>query len=229
MESTSIDPLDRPRYGIASAARHVRISASTLRSWVVGRPYQTAQGKTYSYPLISKPIPGDPRLSFSNLVEAHVLRSLRTGHRIQMSAVREALDFAAERFAIERLLLSDDLLTGAGRLFIERFGQLIDLCRSGQLAMAEIFMGHLQRIDRTIEGFPIRLFPVIASLGLGGQRIVAIDPKIAFGRPFIAGKGVRTSTLVERLDAGESREVVAADYGLNEAEIGAAILYERAA
>src|ERR1700740_3027754 len=140
-EPAQTDPLERPRYGIASAARHVRISPSTLRSWVVGRPYQTAEGKSYSYPLIYRPVPEDSRLSFSNLVEAHVLRSLRTRHDVRMSAVREALDFAAEKFKIERLLLSDKLRTAVGRLFIERFGQLIDLSHSDQLAITEIFMG----------------------------------------------------------------------------------------
>jgi uncharacterized protein (DUF433 family) len=224
-----IEPLERPRYGIVSAARHVRISPSTLRSWVIGRPYQTSEGESYSYPLINRPVTEDSRLSFSNLVEAHVLRSLRTRHDIRMSAVREALAFAAERFKIKRLLLSDELRTAAGRLFIERFGQVLDLSRSDQLAITEIFMGHLQRIDRSIEGLPYRLFPVIASLGLSSQKIVAIDPSISFGRPFIAGKGVRTATIVERLDAQEPREAVAADYDLSDSEINAAILYERAA
>lgn len=228
-EPLQIDPLERPRYGIAAAARHVRISPSTLRSWVAGRPYQTVDGESYFQPLIYRPVPGDPRLSFSNLVEAHVLRSLRTGHEVPMSAVRQALDYAAADFKIERLLLSDELLTGAGKLFIERLGQLIELSRSGQLAMAEIFRGHLERIDRSLAGLPLRLFPVIASLGLGAEKIVAIDPTISFGRPFVAGKGVRTATIVERLDAKEPREAVAADYDLDDAEINAAILYERAA
>jgi uncharacterized protein (DUF433 family) len=223
------NPLERPRYGLVSAARHVRISPSTLRSWVVGRPYQTAEGASYSDPLIYRPVAGDPRLSFSNLVEAHVLRSLRTGHDVRMSAVREALDYAAEEFKVERLLLSDELRTAAGKLFIERLGKLIDLSRSGQLAMTQIFMGHLQRIDRSIAGLPFRLFPVISSLGLSSRKIVAIDPTISFGRPFIAGKGVRTATIVERLDAREPREAVAADYNLDASEIDAAILYERAA
>ncbi|HVT61801.1 MAG TPA: DUF433 domain-containing protein [Thermoanaerobaculia bacterium] len=225
----TINPLERPRYGMASAARHVGISPSTLRSWVVGRSYQTTAGESYSEPLIERPFSGDSRLSFSNLAEAHVLRSLRTRHDVRMSAVREALNYAEERFKIKRLLLSDELRTAAGKLFIERLGEIIELSPSGQLAMAEIFMGHLKRIDRGITGFPLRLFPVIASLGFQSPHIVTIDPNIAFGRPFIAGKGVRTSTIVERLDANEPRDLVATDYGLNDSEIDAAILYERAA
>jgi uncharacterized protein (DUF433 family) len=141
-----------------------------------------------------------------------------------MSAVREARDYAVKKFKIKRLFLSDDLRTAAGKLFIERFGELVDLSHSGQLALTEIFMGHLQRIDRSIAGLPLRLFPVISSLGLDSQKIVAIDPTVSFGRPFIAGKGVRTATIVERLDARETPEAVAADYNLDDSEINAAIL-----
>ena len=74
----------------------------------------------------------------------------------------------------------------------------------------------------------MRLFPVVAARGLAGPRIVSIDPQISFGRPFIVGKGVRTSTIVDRLDAGEDRATVAADYQLDNGEIDEAILYERA-
>jgi uncharacterized protein (DUF433 family) len=146
-----------------------------------------------------------------------------------MSAVREALRYAEEKSNISRLLLSYELRTAAGRLFIERLGKLIELSHSGQLAMTEVFMGYLKRMERGINGLPFRLFPVIPSLGFRSPQIVTIDPNVAFGRPFIAGKGVRTSAIVERLDADEPREAVAMDYGLDDSEIDAAILYERAA
>jgi uncharacterized protein (DUF433 family) len=146
-----------------------------------------------------------------------------------MSAVRSALDFAESELRVERLLLSDDLRTAAGAVFLERLDQLIDLGRSGQLAIKELLQAHLQRIDRDFGGSPVRLFPVVAIRGLGGPKLIVIDPSISFGRPYIVGKGVRTSTIVERLDAGESRNEVAGDYGLEDREIDEAILYERAA
>jgi uncharacterized protein (DUF433 family) len=220
---------ERPRYTLAEAARYVRLSPTTLRSWVAGRPYQTSGGDRYSPPLILRPDPEDPRLSFPNLVEAHVLRALRTRHEVPMAAVRTALDHAEKKFRIERLLLRDDLLTAAGSVFIERLGQLIDLGRSGQIVLKELLAAHLKRIERDIDGLPLRLFPVNTARGLEGPKIVSIDPNVSFGRPFIAGKGVRTATIVERLDAGEAREVVAADYQLEDREIDEAILYERAA
>lgn len=221
-------PKERPRYGLGEAARYLRISPTTLRSWIVGRPYPAGGGSRYFLPLIDRPDPRDPRLSFNNLVEAHVLRSLRTRHKVPMSAVRSALDFAEDRFHIQRLLLSDELRTAAGTVFLERLDELIDLGRSGQLVIRELLQAHLQRIDRDLEGVPIRLFPV-STRGLDGPKVVVIDPQVSFGRPYIAGKGVRTATIVERLDAGEERALVARDYQLEDFEIDEAILYERAA
>ena len=226
----TIEGLDeRPRYTIAQAARYLHISPTTLRSWVVGRPYPIAGGRRYSPPLVLRPIADDPRLSFPNLVEAHVLRALRTRYEVPMSAVRNALDYAENEFRIKRLLLRDDLRTAAGTVFIERLGQLIDIGRSGQIVLRELLDAHLRRIDRDVSGLPSRLFPVNTARGLEGPKIVAVDPRVSFGHPIISGKGVRTLTIVERLDAGESREVVAADYQLDEREIDEAILYERAA
>jgi uncharacterized protein (DUF433 family) len=220
------DAREWPRYNVAQAARYVQIAPATLRSWVVGRRYGANR---YFEPLIALPSPDDPRLSFSNLVEAHVLRSLRTKHEVPMSAVREALDYAANEFNIPRLLLSDELRTAAGTLLIEHLGKLVDLGRSGQIVLKELLQAHLQRIDRDLKGLPFRLYPVISSSGVSGPKIVGIDPAVAFGRPFIIGKGVRTSTIAERIDAGEAREDVAADYLLDDREIEEAILYERAA
>jgi uncharacterized protein (DUF433 family) len=50
------------------------------------------------------------------------------------------------------------------------------------------------------------------------------------GRPsIIATRAIRTSTVVDRIDAGESIKDIAADYDLETAEIEEAVLYERAA
>jgi uncharacterized protein (DUF433 family) len=58
---------------------------------------------------------------------------------------------------------------------------------------------------------------------------IAIDPKIAFGRPVMVRMGISTGTIAERIDAGESVSELAADYSLSPEEIEQAVLYERAA
>lgn len=82
---------DRPAYTLAEAARYVRLPVATLRSWVLGRQYPTAEGKAEFPPLIRPASRRPPWLSFSNLIEAHVLRSLRTEHGVPVKELRRAL------------------------------------------------------------------------------------------------------------------------------------------
>jgi len=123
------------------------------------------------------------------------------------------------------LLLSDDLRTTAGELFLQRYGELINLSKSGQLALRKMLEAHLQRIEWDRK-FAIRLYPFI---DFDKKKLIAIDPTMKFGRPFISRKGISTSILVDRIDAGESTDAIADDYELDVNEVEMAILYERAA
>ncbi|MGH9423744.1 MAG: DUF433 domain-containing protein, partial [Thermoanaerobaculia bacterium] len=166
---------------------------------------------------------------FWNLIEAHVLRSLRTDHGVSVKALREALRFAEHELGVEHLLLRKDLCTDAGRLFLERYGELIDLSASGQLAMRRIFDEHMKRVEWDEWQFPVRLYPFVSAALSDSPRPIAIDPKVAFGRPVLRQAGVSTATIAARIDAGESVADLATDYNLSEGDIEQAVLYERAA
>jgi uncharacterized protein (DUF433 family) len=221
-------PEEKLRYSIARAAHYLHISPSTLRSWVRGRDYPTKDGMEH-WPALIKA--GD-LLSFNNLIEAYVLRALRVDHKLKMRAVRTALDYAQREFGLSRLLLSAELQAAPGNVFLERFGQIINLNRSGQLAAKQLLDAVLQRVKRNPEGLPERMFPVasydVNALRLSPQLIV-IDPEVSFGRPIVAARGVRTAMIISRIDAGEEPLDVARDYGLEPEELEAAISYERAA
>jgi uncharacterized protein (DUF433 family) len=218
-----------PAYGLAEAARYLRLPAATLRSWVLGREYPTAEGATRFRPLIRPASQQPPLLSFRNLIEAHVLRSLRTEHGVPVKAVRAALAFAEKQLGIDRLLLREELRTHAGELFLERYGELINLSASGQLAMRRLLTEHLERVEWDPSQFPVRLYPFLPVALSSDARPIAIDPRIAFGRPVVLRRGVSTSAIAERIDVGETVEEVAADYDLIPAEIEQAVVYERAA
>jgi uncharacterized protein (DUF433 family) len=215
-------------YGLMEAARYLKLPAPTLRSWVAGRAYPKAKGVGHFRPLIHPPQSQPPGLSFWNLIEAHVLRSLRTEHGVTIRALREALDYAERRLKIDRLLLSKELRTDAGRLFLDKYGQLIDLPASGQLAMRLVFDEHLKRVEWDEWKFPVRLYPFV-SADTPAPRTIAIDPKIAFGRPVIARAGISTAAIAGRIDAREPATEIAADYDLTVEEVEQAVLYERAA
>lgn len=220
-----LDRRDRPAYPLTEAAHHVRITHTTLRSWVIGRSYTNGRG--FFQPLIR---PADREklvLSFNNLVEAHVLRSLRTEHGVSIKDVRTALSYAERELGIDRLLLREELRTTAGELFLERYGQLVNLSRSGQLAMKKLLDVYLARVDWQ-QSFPVRLHPFVSG-EITDRRTVAIDPAIAFGRPILVRASIGTEAIAERIDAGESVDDVAADYDVSREEIEEAVVYERAA
>jgi len=222
------DPRANPAYPLVEAARYARVPQATLRSWVRGRTYRKAAGVGLSRALIRPPSETPLLLSFDNLIEAHVLRSLRTDHGVPLDAVRQALDYAQAQLGIERLLLSAELRTDAGQLFLDRYGELLNLSRSGQIAMREVFEQHLRRVEWDRVKLPIRLYPFL-SAETSSDRPIAIDPRVAFGRPIVMRSGVSTRAIVDRIDAGEDVADLAGDYDMTEAEIRQAVIYERAA
>lgn len=229
LDESRLDPRHAAAYPIAEAARYVKVPAATLRSWVVGRPYPRGETVARFEPLIHPPVAHSPLLSFWNLVEAHVLRALRTEHGVSLTDLREALRYAEHNLQIERLLLDKRLRTDAGALFLDRYGQLINLSASGQLAMRKMFEAHLKRIDWGDAVLPVRLYPMLASNLDIVDRPIVIDPAVAFGRPILVRRGITTQAIADRVDAGEPVDDLAADYGLERAEIEQAVLYERAA
>jgi uncharacterized protein (DUF433 family) len=216
-------------YTLAEAARYLRLPAATLRSWVLGRQYPTAEGRGQFPPLIRPASRQPPLLSFSNLIEAHVLRSLRTEHGVPVKALRSALAYAEKALGIDRLLLRPELHADAGKVFLDRYGELIELSASGQIAMRRLFDEHLKRVEWDSSKLPARLYPFLWPAAPNEDRPIVIDPRIAFGRPVVARKGISTSAIAERVDAGESVEDIAADYDLGPSDIEQAVLYERAA
>lgn len=221
------DRRDAGAYPLAEAARYLRLAPATLRSWVVGRPYPKREGKGFFSPLIHPADPEKRILSFNNLVEAHVLHALRTEHGVPIKEVRAALDFAERELNIDRLLLRPELRANAGELFLDHYSELVSLSRSGQLAMRRLLEAYLQRVDFDAR-LPVRLYPFVTGERTP-DRVIAIDPAIAFGRPVVRRSGISTAAIVARIDAGEQIPDIATDYGLNESEIDEALLYESAA
>jgi uncharacterized protein (DUF433 family) len=176
----------------------------------LGRDYATTDGARHFPAILAPASRRPPLLSFWNLIEAHVLRALRTEHGVPVHAVRKALAVA-------------------GKLFLERYGQLVELTASGQLAMWQVLEAHLKRVEWDKWQFPVRLYPFPTVDMLQADRPIAIDPMVAFGRPIVVRRGITTAVIAERVDAGETIDVLAADYDLEPEDIKHAIVYEHAA
>lgn len=216
---------DRPSYTMAEAARYLSIPAPTIRAWFLGLDYP----RQYLKSAIRKAAPDDWRLSFSNLVEAHVLRGLRTKHGIFMADVRKAIDDVQERLSIERLLISPKLKAGAGKMFIDQYSELIELPMSGQIVIRSAFEHHLEAVVHDPEGAPVKLYPWMPD-PLGKPRTtIMIDPEVSFGTPVTAYRGIGTAVLTDMVDAGVSFDNLATEYALSSEEVADAIRFERAA
>lgn len=220
------DPRNIPTYSISDAARYLRIPAGTIRSWTVGRKYPTANGSSFFRPLIPIPVLKPRLLSFTNLVEVHVLRAIRNHHKIDLGKVRDALDFIDEQFQAPHPLARERFLTDGVGLFIERYGSLIHASKSMQTELKDALNNHLERIEPDDTGLAIKLYPFTRSREQDNPRIVVIDPRIAFGRLVIAETGIATRVLAERYQAGDSIDELAYDYDCDRLKIEEAIRCE---
>jgi uncharacterized protein (DUF433 family) len=224
------DPREMPAYGIDEAAVYLQIPRATLRSWVVGRNYPVKGGERAFRPLILPAAEeGGRLLSFFNLVEAHVLAAIRRVHRVDLRAVRNAIDFLDRRYGTSHPLADQSFVTDGKDLFVQELGRLIAASASGQLAMRQVLDAHLQRIDRDALGGAERLYLFTRAGSPAGDppRTVVVDPRVAFGRPVLAGTGIPTSVIAERFKAGESVEELAEDYGRSASEIEEALRCEQ--
>jgi uncharacterized protein (DUF433 family) len=208
------DPRLMPTYTIAEAARYLYVSVSTLRSWVVGRPYSTSSGERYFQPIIPPPDSKRPLLSFTNLVEAHVLAAIRRHHKVTLPNVRSAVDHLRTKYSVDHPLADVRFKTDGVSLFIDLLGQLINVSLRGQMAIREVMEAHLQRVEHDEQGLAARLFPYtrIGAPTAEQPRTVVIDSRIAFGRPVLVGTGIPTAVLADRYKAGESMQELADDY-----------------
>jgi uncharacterized protein (DUF433 family) len=197
-----------PAYPFGEAAHYLNLPVSTLRAWCLGRG-----GPHRFRPVIrldGKPGEG---LSFINLVEAHVLAALRRLHGVKLGKVRGALDYVARQLQIDRPLADIQFQTGGVDLFVEQLDRLVNVSRDGQLEMASLLRAHLKRIERDPSNVPIKLYPFTTSRAApDAPAPVVIDPRIAFGRPVLKGKGVPTAILADRFKAGDSLKELAGDY-----------------
>ena len=220
------DPRDIPAYTYADAASYLDLPLSTLRAWIRGFEYQTKGGRRLFKPVFHLPEAELPRLSYTNLVEAFVLGSLRRKYKIDLHKIRTAIASVEKEFGSHHPLAEHRFETDGIDIFIEKYGQLINVGRDGQLGMRDILQSYLTRVEHDPAGKATRLYPFIRLNGTAQPKNVVINPYVSFGKPVITGTGLPTRVVAERYKAGDSIPLIARDYGRKEEEIDDAIRYE---
>ncbi len=212
-----------PVYSVREAARLIGISPTTVREWSRMGPR----------PLVDKKGPGGA-LSFLNLVELHVLASIRHQHQVPLERVRQALDYVRRQWGKESPLAEQQFETDGADLFVRALndGLLINASRHGQVAIAEVMGAYLQRIERASDGFPLRLFPLYrghadtAAEVRQAPALIAVDPAVSFGRPVLVQTNIPVDVVLSRYRAGDSISELAEDFCLPIPHIEEAIRYE---
>ena len=122
------DRRELPAYSIAEAAHYLTVPEGTVRYW------STGQGRYAPLIEISS-------LQFINLVELHVLAAIRRKHTVPMPKVRSAIEYLSKNTDSVRdkrhPLLSKQLETNGLDLFIQRYGELLNISQDGQIAMRD--------------------------------------------------------------------------------------------
>ena len=216
-----------PAYPFVEAAHYLNLPVSTLRAWCVGQPY-SYRGEERQFRAIIK-LDGSrgEGLSFLNLVEAHVLAAMRRIHGVPLPKVRKALDYVIEHLDVVRPLANVRFETDGVDLFVRQLNTLVNVSHHGQIAMEGVLQAHLKRIERDPAGVPIKLFPFTRTqAATDAPRPIEMDPRIAFGRPVLRGKGVPTAVLADRFKAGDRLQELAEDYETSTDEIEEAIRCE---
>ncbi len=213
-----LDPRDIAAYSLVDAAWILGLPRTTLRDWVMGRHYPAVDGRRLARPLVS-PRERDPlALSFNNIIELHVLSAIRRVHGVRMGQVRVALDHLEQRLGVQHPLLTERFLTDGIDLFVERAGEYMNVSKPGQLAFRSFLELYLERVERDEDGLASRLYPFTRprpSTDRPAPKLVVVDPTLAFGRPAVAGTGVRVDVILDRFGAGDTIRDLADDYGIS--------------
>lgn len=209
---------EEPAYGMSEAATYLKVPYTTLRYWLTGFGRQ---------PAIVEPIEPNPvRLSFMNLLECQALAGMRKIYDLKVPKVRRALRELSKKSPQRHPLVSQVFLTDHKDLFIEQFGQIVNVSRNQNQLNLEFFRLHLERVETDAAGL-FRFFPFVVQPRPYEPKTIEINPLIGFGKPVIAGTGISTAIIASRFNARESVADLAEEYGCTQPQIEEAIRWER--
>jgi len=205
-----------PAYTLAEAARYVGVSERTLRTWFRGSPSRSTIEGAFRRAAVKPILPTEagPRepLSFLDLIEAHVLFSLRKSYKFPMSKVRVAMEYLGTFGDDLTALAREDFFHDHGDIYLGRDERLLSLTERGQMADKTILESGLHQITYGSDGYANEYYPLFNNTP---QRDFVINPAINYGYISIAKKGIGADALAARYQAGEKMSDIARDCGVS--------------
>jgi uncharacterized protein (DUF433 family) len=218
MKPTTNGMMETPIYGLSEAAQYLRVPLNTLRYWVHG-------GGSVP-PLVTLAMSEPSRLSFMNLLECHMLSSMRAIYEVRIPTVRKSLISLAKYVRHKHPLVEQALQTDRRDLFIEHLGSIVNLSKDQQILIPGVMEFHLERIERDPKGL-FKFYPFVMERAENEPKLIQINPAVGFGKPVISGTGVSTLVVASRFNARESVPELASEYGVTPQQIEEAIRWEQ--
>lgn len=212
-------------YTAPAAARLLGETPAKIRRWAFGyRRHGVERPPAITTDVAA--LDGVRILTFLELVELMFIQGLlATG--LSWPKVREASRVAADLLEKERHpFATKRWFADAAALYLQ-LGQehneelLIEVAGHAQLAMPSVLRPYLTQLEFGASGLAQRWFP------RGPTIPIVVDPQRAFGMPVTARGGVPTETIAALHRAGDPIEAIAAWYRLDEAEVAAAVEFEK--
>jgi len=210
--------LELPLYGLSEAALYLRVPIKTLEYWAFGRKPISA--------LIQAASKKPRSLSFMNLLECHMLASMRSLYDLRIPKIRRALAHLNKTTGFKHPLIEQPLYTDRIDLLIKEIDRLVNVSRGGQLAIPGIVEAHLERVEYDKQQGIFKFYPFVRERSAAEPKFIVINPALGFGKPVIAGTGISTAVIASRFNARESVPELAKEYGLEEKQIEEAIRWE---
>jgi uncharacterized protein (DUF433 family) len=227
-----VEPLDLDlyrtgkAYSVADAAWLGGVSASTARRWIEGYDSRWHNMDPVFGPDTAAHDTDRLLVSFLELMEFIVVVRFRRGMHgappVPLERIRRAHQYAREHFGIPYPFASLKLWQQGPDIFHTYEEERADpgvlvLSRNGQLVLPDLVQREERHIVFGDDSFALRWYP------LGEDEPIVIDPRIAAGRPTIAGTGVTLDTIRARISAGDPIDFIAEDYEIAQSSIEVAV------
>lgn len=205
-----------PAYTLAEAARYVGVSENTLRMWFRGRPPRSSKKGEFLRAAVKPILPTEagPRepLSFLDVIEAHVLFSLRKSYKFPMGKVKTAMEYLETLGGDLMVLARKDFFHDHGNIYLGQDQNLLSLTERGQIADKTILANGLHQITYGRDGYADEFFPNFRNVQ---QRTFVINPSVNYGYISIVKHGIGADALAARYQAGEKPIDIAEDCGIS--------------
>jgi uncharacterized protein (DUF433 family) len=219
---TKHDPLLSGFFSIADAAHLLGASQQSLRGWLNGYP-NSAKG-----PVIDRDFTGSRAVSFLDLMELRFIAFFRN-QGVAMPTLRKAADRARVDWSVQHplALASSKYVTDRKKVIATSAEETGDE-RAWDMATGqhEMWVTIEQSIEKGVEFDPNTYLAKLWAPRPGEFPDVLIDPRIAFGRPYVKGTSVPTRTLYRQWQAEGHKAKVAAWFDVPEEAVETAVSYE---